>query len=218
MATDKDYIKNIEGAERRFVTEPVTIQQRADEDTEAPAVIEGYAFKFNKVTTIGSWFKEEILPGAADGLLIDDIRCLFNHDPNLILARSENGKGTLTLEIDSIGLKYSYTTPDRTYAKDLEDAIKSGDVSQSSFSFKADEVIWKDGADGELDLRQIKKFKKLYDVSPVTYPAYVDTTVGKRTFENHISDIEVKEAQIIEKNKRAFNTFSARHKFNKNKY
>jgi HK97 family phage prohead protease len=59
----------------------------------------------------------------------------FNHDPNYILARSKEG-GTLKLEVDATGLKYSYDSPKRSYANDLLDAIDQGDVSQSSFAFK----------------------------------------------------------------------------------
>jgi len=70
------------------------------------------------------------------------VRCLFNHDPNYILARCVNGVGTLALSVDAVGLKYSYTTPDRSYAEDLANAIASGDVSQSSFAFEIAEEEW----------------------------------------------------------------------------
>lgn len=220
MSKKEDYIKAIEGAERRFFESPVTIEKRAEGDDTLSEIV-GYAFKFNKVTNIGGWFREEILPGAADDVLNDDIRCLFNHNPNLILARSVQGKGTLSLSVDNIGLKYSYVTPDRSYAKDLEDAIDSGDVNQSSFSFKSKEVIWVSGGDNEPDLRQIKKFEILYDVSPVTYPAYQDTTVAKRSHEaflanketdtetdqqreNRAKTLDVCEAQYIYNNNKSF--------------
>lgn len=189
MSKKTDYLKNIEGAERRYFEAPVTIEKRMDGDTEE-SVIEGYAFKFNKITTIGSWFREEILPGAADDVLDDDIRCLFNHNPNLILARSAKGKGTLSLTVDTVGLKYSYITPDRSYARDLQNAIESGDVDGSSFSFKAKEVIWISGEDNGPDLRQIKKFESIHDVSPVTFPAYEDTTVAKRSHDAFIAENE----------------------------
>ena len=115
-------------------------------------------------------------------MLNDDVRCLINHDPQFILARSNNGEGTLTLTADAHGLKYSYVTPNRTYAKDLEDAIRSGDVSQSSFAFAIKEETWT-AREGQNDLRRITKFERLYDVSPVTFPAYQDTSVAKRSHE-----------------------------------
>jgi HK97 family phage prohead protease len=182
MSKPKDYIENIENAERRFFVAPVTIETRTEDDSEV-SVIEGYAATFNSRTEIGSWFEEEILPGAFDDVLNDDVRCLFNHDPNFVLARSVNGQGTLTLSVDATGLKYRYETPNVSYANDLAENIKLGNVSQSSFAFRAKEVIWREVSD-DLDLRQIVKVERLYDVAPVTYPAYQDTSVASTDKDN----------------------------------
>jgi len=183
---NKDYIKNIEGAERRFFQSEVR-SSAVGESGETKQFVEGYAAKFNSVTTIGTYYpyEEEIAAGAFDDVLKDDVRCLFNHDPNYILARSKEGKGTLKLSIDSTGFKYSYESPNRSYANDLLDAIDTGDVSQSSFAFKIKEQKWSfgDPQKGTLDKRTILKFEKLFDVAPVTYPAYTDTEVAKRSME-----------------------------------
>lgn len=222
MSKEQDYIDKIEGAERRYFVTPVTIEKRAEDAPEdEPAVIEGYAAVFNKRADL-YWFKEEILPGAFDDVLNDDVRCLFNHNPNYILARSKDGKGTLTLSIDNKGLKYSYSTPNRSYAKDLEDAIESGDVTQSSFAFQASEVIWHDATEenDDKELRQIKKISKIYDVSPVTYPAYHDAEVAKRSYENHKEQKEKDqnpEGKSSGKNKRALTRFEAQLSINKNR-
>jgi len=177
----KDYIKDIEGAERRFFSP--NIEARGEGDSEK---IEGEAAVVDSITDLGD-FEEVIEKGAFDEVLNDDVRALFNHDPNLVLARSINGKGTLKLWINEAGnLKYSYKTPNRTYAKDLEDAIRTKDVSQSSFAFKTKEVKWEFASRDngrKKDLRRIIKFEKLYDVSPVTYPAYQDTSVAARSKE-----------------------------------
>lgn len=183
MAKNKDYIENIENAERRFFVAPVTIEKREDE-ADGPSVIEGYAANFNSRTKIGSWFEEEILPGAFDDVLNDDVRCLFNHNPDYVLARSVDGQGTLTLSVDEKGLKYRYETPNVSYANDLAENIKLGNVSQSSFAFRAKEVIWREVSD-DLDLRQIVKVERLYDVAPVTYPAYQDTSVASRSLDSY---------------------------------
>lgn len=182
MSKERDYIENIEGAERRFIQNPVTIEKRVADDKNEDGLfdIEGYAFKFNTRANLG-WFEEEILSESAeDERLLDDIRCLFNHSPNMILARSKEGKGTLKLEFDELGLKYSYKTPNRTYALDLQDSIDKGDVDQSSFAFLTREDKWIE-RDNDIPLRQITKFKKFFDVAPVTYPAYPDATVAKRS-------------------------------------
>lgn len=181
MSTNKDYIDPAAGQERRFVEHIVTHETREENGVELHE-ISGYAAMFNKETKIGSYMREVVLPGAFDEVMADDVRCLFNHDPNLILARSKNGEGTLKLELDSVGLKYTYTTPNRGYALDLQDAIIAGDVSQSSFAFMVKEQAWEYTEDDGPDLRKIIKFSRLFDVSPVTYPAYNDTTVAKRSY------------------------------------
>ncbi len=203
---DKDYIKEIEGAERRFYQYQVTVEKRNEGDNDNPAVIEGYAALVNEVTDLG-WYREEILPGAFDTVLTDDVRCLFNHDRNLILARSVDGEGTLELTVDEKGLKYKYTTPNRSYALDLADAIEKGDVTQSSFAFIARKVIWTDGGDDEKDLRQIVEIETLFDVAPVTYAAYADTSVAKRS-KTKVEKPEKREIELDE--------FEARYLYNKN--
>ena len=203
----KDYIKSIDGAERRFFMAPVSVEKRT-EGQDGPAVIEGMAALYNHKTDMG-WFEEEILPGAFDEVMNDDVRCLFNHNPNYVLARSNQGKGTLQLYTKDNGLAYRYTTPNRSYAKDLADAIEKGDVSQSSFAFKAKETIWVQRSD-EKELRQIKLVENLYDVSPVTYPAYADTSVAKRSHE------AAAEERQEENNGPSFDDFNARYLINKN--
>jgi HK97 family phage prohead protease len=214
----EDYIKSIDGAERRFFDSEVRFEKR--EDAEEGGVVEGYAAKFNSETTIGSYwqFREKILPGAFDDVLQDDIRALFNHDPNQILARSNQGKGTLTVWVDATGLKYRYSTPDRSYAKDLENAIANGDVSQSSFAFKIKEQRWIE-KEGELELREIVKFERLYDVSPVTYPAYADTEVAKRSLDSVKEELNPKPTiiEVEEPQKRKLTMNEAQFMFNKNR-
>lgn len=210
----KDYIANIENAERRFFDAKVERRQEGEGES-AIEIIEGTAVRFNVVTDLG-WMKETVLPGAFDDVMNDDIRCLFNHDPNMILARCKEGKGTLRLWVDEVGLHYSYATPDRSYAKDLEDAIRAGDVDQSSYAFRVGEVNWEFAQSNEdVDVRKIVKFSRLYDVSPVTYPASQDTSVAKRSF-------EALEAEKKEEEKRkehttdSFDVFDAQYLFNLN--
>ena len=205
----KDYINNIEGAERRFITETVKIDVREEQDANDADIIEGYALKFNKQTVIGDYFREEIMPGALDNILNDDVRALFNHDPNMVLARSVNGEGTLKLMVDETGLKYRYETPNVSYAKDLTENIRLGNVSQSSFGFSIDEQEWIE-RDGELPLRQITSLKRLYDVSPVTYPAYQDTSVGKRSLDAfRAENIEVNEEENVNDQEKNLSVYEA---------
>lgn len=164
--------------ERRAIAEGVTV--RAAEN-EAPT-ISGYAALFNKETVIAGLFREQIDPGAfRDAVKTDDVRALFNHDPNYVLGRTTND--TLTLKEDKRGLFYDVTlNPDDPDAMAVRAKIQRGDVSGSSFGFTVDEDDWDDSEvkRGKLPLRTIRK-ASLYDVSPVTYPAYPTTTVNARS-------------------------------------
>lgn len=159
-------------------------------------VIEGVAALVNKDNDMG-WYIERIEQGAFDERLNDDVRFLYNHDANMILARTKSGTGELFLD-DAGNLNYRYVTPNRTYAKDLADAIRSGDIDQSSYAFTIDDEVWETRSDGK-EVRTIKKYKQLYDVSPVTYPADPDTSVAKRSREalNQENKKEDKENKFI---------------------
>ena len=63
-------------------------------------------------------------------------------------------------------------------------SIERGDVSQSSFGFTVASDEWRK-EEGE-EVRYIKKLKRLFDVSPVTFPAYPDTDVAKRSHDEFI--------------------------------
>ena len=169
----KDYIKNIQDCERRFFTEPVSF--RSEEEN----IIEGYAAVFNSDSQdFGGWH-ERIAPDAFSDVLKDDAVALFNHDMNYVLGR--NGVN-VTLSQDERGLKYTIKLPDTSFAKDLRNLIKEGIIHQSSFAFTVKEQEWQHNKD-TASVRTVKKVKRLYDVSPVTTPAYADATVGARSFE-----------------------------------
>jgi HK97 family phage prohead protease len=154
-----------------------TMEVRSDGDN--PKLV-GTAAVFNSDSEkLGGWFIERIAPGAFDDVLEDDVRALFNHDPNFILGRTK--AGTLSLRVTDEGLTYTVDLPDTTAARDLAKSIERGDVSQSSFAFQVGKDRWE--MDGEDEIRVIERVNRLYDVSPVTYPAYPDTAVAKRSME-----------------------------------
>lgn len=174
----KDYIKNVDNAaERRFFSEPVGFEER--DGVKDENIIEGYAAVFNKDSVdFGGWH-ERIAPGAFTGVTKDDAVALFNHDMNLVLGRN---KVNVTISQDDIGLKYKIKLPDTNLARDLKQLVKEGIIHQSSFAFTVAEQEWKH-AEKAPSVRTITKVKRLYDVSPVTSPAYPDATVGARSFE-----------------------------------
>ena len=142
--------------------------------------ITGTAARFGVWSEDLGGFKEKIRQGAFSKTIKDgDVRLLFNHDPNFILARTSNG--TMSLEEDKRGLQFTASLPDTTYAKDLKESIKRGDISQNSFGFRVINDKWKISDDrNQLDERTLTEVK-LFDVSPVTFPAYPQTTVKVRS-------------------------------------
>jgi len=150
------------------------------ENTENRSV-RGYASVFGKQSEDLGGFVEIIAEGAFDGRLNDDVRALFNHDQNLILGRTASN--TLRLSIDANGLGYDCDFPDTTYARDLMESVKRGDVNQSSFAFTVEEDEWLHENDSIV--RVVHKVRQLYDVSPVTFPAYTDATAAVRSLQRN---------------------------------
>ncbi len=161
------------GVERRILLgAELRVAARAD---GKGMTISGYSAVFNTVTDLGP-FREQIAPGCfSDSIGQDDVRALFNHDPNLVIGR--NKAGTLRLAEDAKGLSMACDLPDTQFARDLATSIERGDISQQSFGFETLDDDWqmKDGA----PLRTLKRVR-LWDVSPVTFAAYPSTDVAMR--------------------------------------
>jgi hypothetical protein len=125
-------------------------------------------------------FREQIAPGAFEATLAeDDVRALWNHDSAYVLGRTK--AGTLTLGEDERGLWVEITPPASSLAQSFVESVKRGDVSQMSFGFSVIEDEW-DIDDQEQLIRTLKKVK-LYEVSPVTFPAYPETEIAARSAE-----------------------------------
>lgn len=151
---------------------------------DGPKYIEGYAAVFNKRSQDLGGFQEVMMPGAFNNVMGDDVRALFNHKSDFVLGRSKSG--TLELTQDEVGLKYRIALPDTQVGRDLAESIARGDIDGSSFAFIIDPAgeEWRDAEDG-VTVRTITKVKRLYDVGPVTYPAYPDTTAAKRSLDQY---------------------------------
>ena len=160
--------------ERRTLHSEFRVEQRED----GKKLIRGHAAVFNSETDLG-WFRERIAPGAfSESIGKDDVRALFNHDENFILGR--NKAGTLTMREDEQGLYVEIDPPDTQVGRDLVTSIDRGDISQMSFGFQTIKDSWETEENAAKDLRTLEKVK-LWDVSPVTFPAYQETDVAVRS-------------------------------------
>lgn len=167
--------------ERRFfVADELTVETRAE---GGAARLVGHAAVFDTLSENLGGFREKIAPGAfLESIAADDIRALFNHDPNFVLGR--NRSKTLKLAEDDRGLKISIDLPDTQLVRDMVTSpIARGDISQMSigFSVRSEDQDWGEETDGQV-VRTLKRVR-LFDVSPVTYPAYPQTDVAVRALE-----------------------------------
>ena len=163
-----------EQIERRYIPD-ATIEMRGVPGSGA--VLAGHAAVFNEETIIYGAWREQVAPKAFKKTIKEaDVRALFNHDSNHVLGR--NRAGTLRLSEDDLGLAYEIDLPDTQFALDLATSIGRGDITQSSFAFEtvADGWVYPKKDEGGLPLRTIREVR-LWDVSPVTYPAYEGTDV-----------------------------------------
>ena len=174
-------LTKVDGAEVRSLNE--IVEQRAYDGELKAAVegrtVEGYASVFNSMSEDLGGFREIILPGAFSEVLDNDVRALYNHDSNYLLARTTSG--TLELKEDDKGLYYRFEMPNTSYGNDMLELFRRGDLSQSSFGFTVEKDSWR-MQDGQ-HVRYIERVGSLFDVSPVVYPAYTAASSGLRSAE-----------------------------------
>lgn len=164
-------------------------------------LVSGYAVIFDTWSNdLG--FYEKILKGAIteDTIKRSDVICKLNHDDQKVLARSKYGEGSLILEVDDKGLKYTFEAPRTQYGDELLEYLRRGDITGSSFAFTiadgGDEFSYQWPFDKDADpvlCREISKVDLLYDVSPVFLPAYKATSVQNK---RKLEEVELKSNEI----------------------
>jgi uncharacterized protein len=166
------------------------LELRMDGDKQT---VVGYGAVFNSMSNDLGGFREYISPEAFEGRMDDDVRFLFNHDPNYVLARTTNG--TLRMSVDEKGLRYEADMPNTSTARDLVELLKNGTINQSSFAFIVEDDSWemKDG----MNIRTINKVSALFDISSVVYPAYSEasSSVALRSMEQWQEKEEAKKLE-----------------------
>lgn len=212
----KDYIKDTDDkAERRYFTGALNFLEKEENGAKSQDenVISGYAAVFNKDSEdFGGWI-ERISPGAFDQTMNDDCVALFNHSMNLVLGRN---KVNVTLEQDGVGLKYTVKLLDTTLSNDIRALVKGGVINKSSFAFTVEEETFTKGdpSKGVPHVRTITKIERLYDVSPVTMPAYPDTSVASRSLKKNVAIEEIQKS--LTEQQLNINYRTLKHKFNFN--
>jgi len=168
---------------RDLVADDAKIEVQTRDDGKRRIV--GYASVFYRDGDQGTEYeiwpglRERIMPGAFERAIRErqDVRALVNHNPGLLLGRTKSG--TLTLTADERGLKYEVDPPDTQVARDTMTSLKRGDMSGSSFAFMVAEKGYEFREEKDFDVVEVRDVD-LYDVGPVTFPAYAGATSGLR--------------------------------------
>lgn len=158
------------------------VETRSEGEDTTPT-ISGYACVFNQSTDMG-WFIEKVDSRAFEGCDMADTIAAFNHDEDELLSRVTGDATDLVLTVDSKGLKYEFKAKNEC-AKECAGNISLGFIKGSSYSYTVMEDKWEydvKQADGSVkDERTILKLSKLYDVAPVVFPAYNQTSAELRS-------------------------------------
>lgn len=171
-------------SQNELVTRQYVAEFRASD--EEGSVIEGTPIVFSQDTKMQDWcgeYIERIDPHALDNADLKDIRLFVNHDTNKIaLARTKNGKGTMSFTVDDEGLhiKANLDTENNQEARSLYSAIQRGDMDGMSFMFRIKSQEWLD-IDSDCPTRVIKEISIVHEVSVVNFPAYPQTSINARS-------------------------------------
>lgn len=170
--------------EQRSTNQPVKVESR----NGGKSAMTGYGAVFYNSADPGTEYAlwddmvERIMPGAFDRALREkqDVRCLFNHDTDNLLGRSSSG--TLRMSVDAKGLFYDCDLPETQGGKDVGVMLARGDLNGSSFSFRAMKKTFKEEVRNGRPyyIREVEDVD-VYDVGPVTFPAYDASTAGIRS-------------------------------------
>lgn len=180
-----------------------TDELRVERGSNRPTTIRGLAAPFNKLSgLIDGNFYEQIAPGAFKrAIKEDDVRATVEHDMAKLLGR--NKSGTLRLSEARDGLRIEIDAPDTSIGRDAVTMVERGDLSNMSFSFRAIKEDWEHnyGKNGE-GLRTLQEVE-LIDISLVAIPAYDDTSVAVRSYQEFVKSqvtdaMRVRRLQLLE--------------------
>jgi uncharacterized protein len=167
--------------EKRFLTH-FEAEIRVKKGENGGKTITGYAAKFGRLSQDLGGFVEKIHERAFENCLKRcDVRGLRNHDADKILGRTKSG--TMRLVTDDVGLRYEIDVPETQVGRDTVTDIERGDLDGSSFSFTIDQQGGDSWEEGTPPVRTLMSVRDLFDVGPVTYPAYLDTTTAARSLQ-----------------------------------
>ena len=170
---------------------------RMAQNSSDEMIVEGNPVVYGVPTVIfesdGIQYKEIIEPGALVGVDMSDVPFRYDHESSVMIMARTRSK-TLTITPDANGMSIRAALANTTAGKDLYELIKRGDIDKMSFAF----LVAEDSYNRETRTRHIIKFKKIFDVSAVVFPAYDSAGISARDFFSAKTDAEkiAKEEEI----------------------
>lgn len=167
-----------------------------ESEGEESRIIEGYAILFDTPSD-PLWQDEDeeareiIDPAAITQEVLDnsDIKMTMFHDRQLILARSKNGKGTLSYFVDAKGVSFSFEAPKTADGDKALELVKRGDIAGCSFMFSTHywDSAYVQRSSKIVNGKCFTEFRVLavtgiYDFTLAADPAYPSTSVEAREF------------------------------------
>lgn len=195
---------------RRQMFTPTQLQVREAAEGEAPSrTITGYAVLFD-TPSAPLWQDEDgearevIAKGAITRDLLDgcDIKMTMFHNRQLLLARSKNGEGTLSYEVDDTGVKFSFDAPNTADGDKALELVKRGDIGGCSFAFTTryyDTDCVSREVNGTLTTYRVKAVTGVYDFTLTDNPAYPDTSVEARELVEGLREPEQPAPEVDDK-------------------
>lgn len=201
---------------KRTVELPVADLHLREEGEESNGrIIEGYAIKFGvRSQLLNDWYDryyEVLEPGCITRETLDgqDFVLSLYHDPHRVLGRSNKGQGTLSYDVDEVGVKFWCEMPNTADGNEALELVKRGDLDGCSFIYSTDEkncvdlekVTDENGV--EVALRRVNEIKTIYDFTLTWRPAYKQTECSAREREllEGMNVVEVPEENIKEEEK-----------------
>ena len=195
---------------RRQMFTPTQLQVREAAEGETPSrTITGYAVLFD-TPSAPLWQDEDgearevIAKGAITRDLLDgcDIKMTMFHDRQLLLARSKNGEGTLSYEVDDTGVKFTFDAPNTADGDKALELVKRGDIGGCSFAFTTryyDTDCVSREVNGTLTTYRVKAVTGVYDFTLTDNPAYPDTSVEARELVEGLREPEQPAPEVDDK-------------------
>ena len=184
--------------DREYRTLNIEVRE-ANEAGEPSYIVRGYASTFEPYVLFeedGVQYKEQIDPHAFDETDMSDVVFRIDHE-GAVYARSS--AGTLKVGVDERGLFDEADLSKTAKARELFEDIVAGNYPKQSFAF----TVREDSYDRDSHTRTILKIGKLFDVSPVSFPANPTTSLGVATRDYFNGVIEAERAERLANEKHA---------------